>query len=67
MTDLPVVGRATDWLFAGASLATLVVMIGVSLLAGLFLLAPLILVAILLKTAFRHYFGAADVHQSRPS
>lgn len=60
MTEFPFTGRLTNWLAAGVGLATIVVMVGVSLLAGVFLLAPLVFVAILLKTAFRHYFGSTE-------
>lgn len=66
MTELPFSGRLTNWLAAGVGLLTIVVMVGVSLLAGLFLLAPLVFVAILVKTAFHHYFGSAEGESSRP-
>lgn len=59
------VGRPTRWLFAGAGLVAVVVMVGVSLLAGLFVLVPLVFVGVLLKTAFNHYFGSADAEPSR--
>lgn len=59
MTELPLNGGITGWLVAGVGLVVLVVVVGVSLLAGLFLLLPLVFVAILVRTAFRHYFGEA--------
>lgn len=65
MTDRPEIDRSTQWLFAGAGLAALVVVVGVSLVAGLFVLVPLVFTAILLKTAFNHYFGSADAEPSR--
>jgi hypothetical protein len=60
MTNLPLDGGLTGWLVAGLGLLTLVVVVGVSLLAGLFLLVPLAFVAVLMRTAFRHYFGEAE-------
>ncbi|MEF8814257.1 MAG: hypothetical protein V5A55_10635 [Halovenus sp.] len=65
MTELPDIGRPAQWLFAGTGFAALVVIGGVSLLEGLFVLVPLVFVAILLKTAFNHYFGSADAEPSR--
>ncbi len=65
MTELPDAGRPTQWLLVGAGVAALAVIAGVSLLAGLFVLVPLVFVAILLKTAFNHYFGSADAEPSR--
>jgi hypothetical protein len=58
--ELPDFSRPANWLFAGAGLAAIVLTVGVSSLAGLFLLVPLVFVAILLQTAFTHYFGSAD-------
>ena len=60
MTDLPFDGGLTGWLVAGVGLLMLVVTVGVSLLAGLFLLVPLVFVAVLVRTAFRHYFGETE-------
>ena len=60
MTKFPLDNGLTGWLAAGVGLAVLVVAVGVSLLAGLFLLVPLVFVAVLLRTAFRHYFGEAE-------
>jgi hypothetical protein len=60
MTNLPLGGGLTGWLVAAFGLLTLVVVVGVSLLAGLFLLIPLAFVTVLLRTAFRHYFGEAE-------
>lgn len=65
MADRPDFGRPAPWLFAGAGVAALGVMVGASPLAGLFVLVPLVFVAILLKTAFNHYFGSADANPSR--
>lgn len=65
MIELPDFARPTQWLFAGAGAASLVVAVGVSLLAGVFLLVPLVFVAILLQTAFTHYFGSADAEPPR--
>lgn len=60
MTDVSPNGGLTGWLVAGLGLLTLVVVVGVSLLAGLFLLVPSAFVALLIKTAFQHYFGEAE-------
>jgi len=53
--------RLVGAIVAAASVLGAVLVLGFSIIAGLFLLLPMIFVGILLRTAVRHYFGRTEV------
>jgi len=60
MTDRTIPGRLVDGVVAAVGLLALVVLSGLSLLAGLFLFVPVVFLGILVRTAVQHYAGTTD-------